>query len=98
MALLPYITLGELQQQDGTVIATDIPITVWPTTGSVTRYGEAYDHQAEASLDFVNELVHGPANRRLVVDGVRYTIMQALPHTFLPHVELRLRRVKAGGP
>lgn len=98
MPMLPFLSLGVLKAQNGNTLASNIPVTIWPSNGSVTSYGEAFDHQAEASLDFVNELVNGPSNRKLVVDGVTYMLMQATPHAFLPHVELVLRRVKAGGP
>jgi hypothetical protein len=98
MPMLPYLRKGTLQKQDGTVIALNIPVSVWPANGVTSRYGEYFDHQAEASPHYVNELVNGPANRRLVIDGVKYNIVQATPHDFLPHVELTLRRVKAGGP
>lgn len=92
---LPFLYVAQIQALDGDVIEPEVPVSIWPTTGFNAGVARAYDHQGEAPLEF-----HAPltvANRRLVLETVAYAIVEAVPHQFVPHVALRLRRMDSGG-
>lgn len=98
MAPLPFLTLGALLEQggDGVEDADEIPCTVWPAGGGNSNTGRNYDHVGEAHLDYADALV--VSNRKLVVGGVTYAIVGAVPQPMvIPHVALRLRATRAGG-
>ena len=91
---LPFLTFGQLKDQQGNVLAASLPCSVWPTSGRNESAGRAYDHQGEASI-IQSEALRG-MNRLLIIDGVTYRIVEAIEHTFVPHVELLLRRMTGG--
>jgi hypothetical protein len=92
---LPFATLGELARLDGTVLVAAMPVTIWPAGSRVNRAGLHYDHGGDCPLAFF-DYVAG-ANRRLALDGETYAVVDATAHTFLPHVELQLRRMRPAG-
>lgn len=94
MPALPFLTFGQLRDQQGTLIAASVPCSVWPATGRNIREGRAYDHEGEASVIQSSEL--RGMNRVLTVDGIQYKIVEAVEHHFVPHVALTLRRMTPG--
>lgn len=93
-ASLPFLSRGSLTELGGEVVLADVPVSVWPTPGRNTPTGRAYDHEGEASME--NRGLWG-YNQRLVVDGVTYAIVDAVPQPFLPHMSLALREMRPGG-
>lgn len=95
-APLPYMTHAQLIEQDGTLIQADVPLSIWPAVSQRDgQAGEAFDHVGEAPLGYAAQLAE--TNVSLVTGAGRYRVVEATPHTLLPHVALRLRRVRAGG-
>ena len=95
MGSLPFYTTGELQALGGDVIEEDIPVSVWPASGYNAEAQRAYDHQGEAPLGYLAPLT--VANRRLIIEGTEYALVECVAHPFVPHCALRLRRIDAGG-
>jgi hypothetical protein len=95
MPALPFNKTATLREANGTIV-DDVPVAIWSATGGNTSIGRAYDHEGQAPQNFYNPLVAAP-NRYLEHDGVRYRIVSATLHEFLPHVALRLREVRPGG-
>lgn len=95
MGMLPYDQDGELRNNDGDVIASLIPISVWPVNPSVTPSGLAYDHDAECPRLFRDDFAG--ENLRLFIDGVRYTVVAVQDNVYFPHLALRLRKIKSTG-
>jgi hypothetical protein len=90
--LLPFNATGTVQAQGGEPVRS-VRISVWPTgPGLQTPQGIAYDHIAEAELEVADDVV-GKANRQVEVEGQVYKIVWATAHAYLPHLELRLRRM-----
>jgi hypothetical protein len=77
-------------------VAEGLKCSIWPAGKRTTRTGAAYDWTGQAQLADQAELV-GKANRTLLIDGTRYKLIEALPMTILPHVELRLLEVRPAG-
>lgn len=88
--MLPYIRMGRLMLGEEILSAT-IPISVWPTTGTTTDVGLAYDHQGEAPLEYA-PLLRTP-NARLYINDIRYTIVDIATNEYVPHVALALREM-----
>lgn len=95
MRSLPFKQRATLIDKPNTTVASDVPVSVWPTRSTTTRAGTTYDAIGEAHVDYADELA--VANRVLRVDGADYVVVSATPHDFIPHVELRLRRTVGAG-
>lgn len=92
---LPFDRQASVTDLSGTVISAGVWCSpIWPTEGGPVELptGVRYDHSAQAERGAFDALAG--ANRRLVVDGVVYGIAKATRHDYLPHVDLRLLRVK----
>lgn len=87
---LPFINTARVMRGD-TLLALNVPVSVWPVSGSATDVGIAYDHQGEAPLDFAH-LLRTP-NVRLYIDELRYTVINIEANLFMPHVALLLREM-----
>jgi hypothetical protein len=88
---LPFLEVGELRKQDESVVAAEVPVSIWPAGNLVSSVGYHYDHTAEAAPEHYDELRR--PNRTLVVGGAHYKVMNATlnPLGAPPHVALRLR-------
>jgi hypothetical protein len=96
MPPLPFDRTGELVEQGGDVVVSELPCAVWRLPGPrQTQSGETYDWTGEAAEAFAAELAE--PNRTIVVDGAKLKIVSVATHAFFPHVELRLREMLAGG-
>lgn len=95
MPTLPFLTTGDVQELDGTVVTSEVGITLWPVTGRGARTGQQFDHEGEADITAWSSL--SGRNRSVEVDGVVYRIVSAQKQDFLPHVWLILRRMVSGG-
>lgn len=94
MAALPYLSDGQLVAQDGSLIR-ELAVSVWPASSHRDEPGGVvYDHTGEAPLGAAAQLQE--SNVSIVVAGVRYRVVEAIPNPLLPHVALRLRRARAG--
>lgn len=93
MVVLPFDLVGQIKH--GSTDLAQIELSIWPAGEQTTNTGEAYDFTGEAQEEAAEHLV-GKPNRMIVVDGVRYTVVSAFLHGYVPHVELRLRQVEAG--
>jgi hypothetical protein len=93
--MLPFDRLAEIQEQDGTTLAEDIPVQLDQAGASAVGRGVVYDWTGEAHSDAAPHLIR-QTNRRLVVDGVTYKVVEAFQNEFIPHVELRLLEVRGG--
>lgn len=89
---LPFPLRAVVLQKPATVVVDAMPIALWPARARVDDNGAYSDHDAEAPLVYLPQL--NVPNRIVVINGERYTIVAATPHTFLPHVALRLRRAQ----
>lgn len=87
---LPFNRLGVVFEKPATIVVDGLPCAVWPARTRVEGSGAYADHEGEAPLAYLPQLA--VPNRVLQVDGVRYTIVEATAHEFLPHVAMRLRR------
>jgi hypothetical protein len=97
MGGLPFLTTAQLLNGKGDQIVQRMSISVWPTSGSVSdAAGETFDHTGEAPLGYAAQL-DGTNLQIETADGRRYRIISAEPQPLVPHVALRLRRVRAGG-
>lgn len=95
MTVLPFDKTGQIKH-GGADVGDPIELSVWPAElNSTTATGEAYDFTGEAQEEAAEDLV-GKPNRRIVVDGETFVVVAAFFHGYLPHVELRLRRMEAG--
>lgn len=95
MPALPYLKLADITNQAGADVMSDVPCMVWPTPGRNDSTGRYYDYYGE--LDYgAWEALQVP-NLTLTIDTVPYKLIDAVPHEFLPHVSITLRRVSAGG-
>lgn len=89
---LPFFNVARVMKGDE-LLAENVPISVWPVTGSSNDLGMSYDHQAEAPLDFA-PLLRTP-NARLYIDDLRYTVVNIERNEFIPHVALALREMSS---
>lgn len=64
--------------------------------GQETARGQAYDAEGVVEEAAAEYLVSIP-NRRLVVDGVRYSVVDAVHHEVLPHVQVALSELRPAG-
>lgn len=95
MGVLPFLQTAQLQEIGGANV-TAIPCSIWPTSGGDNvEAGRAYDHEGEAPIAHLAAL--SVVNRHLLLDGVKYRVISAIGHPFLPHVSLRLREMRASG-
>lgn len=96
MPSLPFSQTCSVKKQDGTIVASGIPISpVWPANGSHTDIGQQFDHQAEAAM--VGLAALSGTNRSVVIGSKTYRVVEAIPNDFLPHVALFLRIIVPGG-
>jgi hypothetical protein len=89
---LPFIKTGTVLS-GSTLIATNVPVSVWPAPGAVSNVGMVYDHDAEAPRN-MEQILRMP-NIRLIVDDVTYTVVDFEINEFIPHLVLRLRQMRA---
>jgi hypothetical protein len=94
-APLPFARLAQLKTRPDTVIADDVPCSVWPTTTRVTGSGLSYDHEGELPVSYYDQ-VRGP-NVVLVLDDEEYIVVDAQENVYLPHVAVLLRRARPSG-
>lgn len=64
--------------------------------GSETARGESYDADAVIEAAAAPYLVRIP-NRRLLIDGVRYSVISAVAHDVVPHVEATIAELRPAG-
>lgn len=89
---LPFPLRATVLEKPSTVVVDSMPMALWPARARVDDNGAYSDHDAETPLAFLPQL--RVPNRVVEVNGERFTIVAATPHTFLPHVALRLRRAQ----
>ena len=89
---LPFINTARVMKGD-TLIALNVPVSVWPVGGTLTDVGLAYDHQGEAPLEYAQIL--RMANCRLYIDDMRYTVVSIEKNEYVPHVALALREMNS---
>lgn len=95
MGVLPFISTADLCDMDGTPVSM-VPCSIWPSDRATTEAaGRSFDHEGEAPLGHLAELK--VANRYLLLDGIKYRVVTAIAHPYLPHVALTLRNVTATG-
>src|SRR5262245_31649658 len=85
---LPFIN-SAVVKQGNTLLAMNVPISVWPTPGSVSQVGAVYDHEGETGLEFFD--IFRTPNCRVVIDDVLYMVVDIQKNVYLPHVALQLR-------
>jgi hypothetical protein len=84
---------GEPVPDDGVTFAC----AIWEEVGGEeTPRGERYDATGEIEEAAAPYLVR-EANRKLLVDGVTYTVVSAIKHDFVPHVEVLLAELRPAG-
>jgi hypothetical protein len=88
---LPFLNTARVMKGDE-LLATNVPVSVWPVGNAFSSVGLAYDHQGEAPLDFA-QLLRTP-NARLFIDDERYTIVNIEKNLHMPHVALTLREMR----
>lgn len=64
--------------------------------GEETSRGERYDADGIVEQAAAPHLVRQP-NRKLVIDGVRYSVVSAVHHDVLPHVQVTLADLRPAG-
>jgi hypothetical protein len=94
MPALPFLQEAAVSR-NGDVVATDMPISIWPAPSRVGDIGGVYDHEGEAPASFHASL--RVANTRVTVSGKTYTVVDVQRHDFVPHCSLILREVSPGG-
>ncbi|WP_297776460.1 hypothetical protein [Mycobacterium sp.] len=93
---LPFRQTGQLIDQAGNVIESDVACSIWPAQSSASSgTGVNFTHIGESRLAYFSMLRE--PNVSLLVDGERYRIVEAVAHALLPHVALRLRRTTPTG-
>lgn len=88
--LYPYI--GDLTEQNGTVVSASMRFSMWSPNEFHSQTGEYEDYQAEAPPEY-RDLIK--RNRQIHMGGKTYRIMVVTTELTVPHVVFRLRR--AGG-
>jgi hypothetical protein len=89
MGVLPFLDSADLCDMDGTPVSI-VPCAIWPSDRAATEPGgRTFDHEGEAPLAHLAELK--VANRYLLLNGIRYRVVTAIAHPYLPHVALTLR-------
>lgn len=97
MGALPFDSEGTVTEQGGAVVRAGVAVSVWRLPAArVTSAGKTYDYTGEAEGSAADVLVDHP-NRHLVLGDRDFVIVGANEHLYLPHVELRLRLMLAGG-
>jgi hypothetical protein len=110
--MLPFDRVGELVGQGGRRLGPaagsgsgsgddDSPLVIdfaaWPlSTPRRTAGGEMYDWTGQAEISAAAQII-GLPNRSIVEGDLALKIIGAARHDFLPHVDLQLREVRAGG-
>ncbi len=108
--MLPYNRRGVVTGSDDEQIGEPIKLATWQRTEPrETATGATWDWTGEAEIEAAALLVDqgGSVRRLYVVDdaseldakaspppGRRFTVISAVRHDFLPHVELRLQEVR----
>ena len=92
---LPFNLLGRLLTRPDNELAAVVPCAIWPTASRVTPAGLQYDHDGECPIEYA-DVITG-ANVVLEAEGVQYMVVDAEPNFFLPHVVLKLRRMRPAG-
>lgn len=95
MPSLPYLKMADVNDQAGVSVLVDVPCMVWPVPGRMDTTGRYYDYYGEMDLGAWDSLQ--TPNLTLTIDMVPYKLIDAVPHEFLPHIAITLRRVSAGG-
>jgi hypothetical protein len=86
---LPYLSRGQLLDQGNVQVLPSVPCSIWPVSHRTEDRGRFHDHEGEAPILYASALT--VENRTLVVDGVRYKIVDATVHQLVPHVSMTLR-------
>lgn len=94
MPALPYLLTGDVTR-NGDVVATDMPVSIWPAPARPGDLGGVYDHEGEAPANYYGDL--RAANTRILVDSKTYTVVDVQLHQFVPHCSLILREMSPGG-
>jgi hypothetical protein len=99
VAVLPFLTTGEIRdKQSEDPLAEDVPMSIWRVTANrrTLPSGQSYEWRAEVQADAAEHLV-GKGNRRIIANGQTFTVVEAIAHVMLPHVEVFMRESKAHG-
>lgn len=88
--LYPYV--GDLTEQDGTLVQADTRFAFWSPSESHGSTGDYEDYDAEAPIEY-RDLIK--RNRQLHLTSGVYRIMTTVVNMTVPRVSFRLRR--AGG-
>lgn len=92
MAPLPFDKVCDVLAQGGTAVAEGVPCSnPWPVTSRGGDVGQEHDHEAQLPVSAF--ALVDVANRKLDIEGKRYSITRAYTLEFLPHVQVELRRV-----
>ena len=84
-----YPLLAQLSDLGGVVVLPEFRLAIWEGSRSDASHGEYGDLQGEAPAEHFNALKI--PNREIVVGSAAFRITQAILHTDVPHVKLRLR-------
>lgn len=90
LELYPFI--GNLTEQDGTVVQGDMRLAMWSPNERHDSTGEYEDYDAEAPIDYQGLIKR---NRQVRMGGTTYRIMTTVVDLSVPRVMFSLRR--AGG-
>jgi hypothetical protein len=90
--IFPYVEVGELIDRSGNVLVAELPVTAYGGGNFVSASGENYDTTAYASARLGAEHLVGKSNRRLIIDGVQYTVVSCVHHKFVAQLELGLKQ------
>lgn len=90
--IFPYVEWGELKDRSGTVLIAKLPLTKYDGGNFVSPSGENYDTTAYASARLGAQHLVGKSNRRLIIDGVQYTVVSCAHHKFVAQLELGLKQ------
>lgn len=93
--VLPFQREGTIETREGALVAPVLCTVFRGSAGSPTAGGQAYDFTAYADENATVALEQ--QNLVLNVEDDQYRIVDALHYSFAKYVELRLRRVQAGG-
>lgn len=92
--MLPFMHEAVLKEKPDDTVRS-FGCSVWPVRMSNTRAGAQYDHEGEAPLEVADDCA--VPNRYIEWQGRTYQVLEATPHSFVPHTALRLRETRAGG-
>lgn len=91
MPSLPFLSDGEVQDRTGATLA-EMGATVWPAEQTYAGpQGTHYDHTAEVeNTEQARDALIRKGNRRLLVDGRTYNVVEATEQQMVDLIACRL--------